>query len=48
MGSLRNFGGGQSYGPLMFGAIVASLPPTIVFILLKRQFLSGCAISRDK
>lgn len=48
LGSLRNIGGGQSYGPLMLGAIVASLPPTIVFILLQRQFLSGFAISRDK
>ena len=48
LGSLRNIGGGQSYGPLMLGAIVASLPPTIVFMLLQRQFLSGFAISRDK
>ena len=48
MGSLRNIGGGQSYWPLMLGTIVASLPPTIVFMLLQRQFLSGCAISRDK
>lgn len=32
----------------MLGEIVASLPPTIVFMLLQRQFLSGFAISRDK
>lgn len=48
LGSLRIIGGGQSYGPLMLGAIVASLPPTIVFMLLQCQFLSGFAISRDK
>ena len=48
LGALRNIGGGQSYGPLMLGAVIASLPPTIVFILLQRQFLSGFAISRDK
>lgn len=48
LGALRNIGGGQSYGPLMLGAVLASLPPTIVFILLQRQFLSGFAISRDK
>lgn len=48
LGALRNIGGGQSYGPLMLGAIIASLPPTIVFIALQRQFLSGFAISVEK
>jgi sn-glycerol 3-phosphate transport system permease protein len=48
LGALRNIGGGQSYGPLMLGAVIASLPPTIVFIALQRQFLSGFAISADK
>lgn len=37
-----------SYGPLMLGAVIASIPPVIVFILLQKQFMSGFAISRDK
>ncbi|MDZ4671920.1 MAG: carbohydrate ABC transporter permease [Phototrophicales bacterium] len=37
-----------SYGPLMLGAVIASLPPVIVFILLQKQFMSGFAITRDK
>lgn len=37
-----------SYGPLMLGAVVASLPPVIVFVLLQKQFMSGFAIARDK
>jgi sn-glycerol 3-phosphate transport system permease protein len=45
---LRNIGGGQSYGPLMLGAVIASIPPTLVFVLLQRQFLSGFSISAEK
>lgn len=48
LGALRNVGGGQSYGPLMLGAVIASIPPTLVFILLQRTFLKGFAISADK
>lgn len=36
------------YGALMVGAIIASLPPLIVFLAMQRQFMSGFAISRDK
>jgi sn-glycerol 3-phosphate transport system permease protein len=36
------------YGPLMLGAVVASIPPVLVFLLLQKQFMSGFAISRDK
>jgi sn-glycerol 3-phosphate transport system permease protein len=36
------------YGPLMLGAIIASLPPLIVFLAMQRQFMSGFAITRDK
>ena len=39
---------GLTYGPLMLAAVIASLPPVIVFILLQKQFMSGFAISRDK
>lgn len=36
------------YGPLMLGAVIASIPPAIVFILLQKQFMSGFQISTDK
>ncbi|MBE2270263.1 MAG: carbohydrate ABC transporter permease [Anaerolinea sp.] len=39
---------GISFGPLMMGAVIASLPPVIVFVLLQKQFMSGFALSRDK
>ncbi len=48
LGSLRNVDAGLTYGPLMLAAIIASLPPVVVFILLQKQFMSGFAITRDK
>jgi sn-glycerol 3-phosphate transport system permease protein len=36
------------YGPLTLAAVIASLPPLIVFVLLQKQFMSGFALSRDK
>ncbi|MBA3875199.1 MAG: carbohydrate ABC transporter permease [Anaerolineae bacterium] len=39
---------GDSYGPMMLGTVLASLPPLIVFIALQKQFLSGFALTRDK
>ncbi|PJF36726.1 MAG: glycerol-3-phosphate ABC transporter permease [Candidatus Thermofonsia Clade 1 bacterium] len=39
---------GLNYGPLMLGAVIASIPPVIVFILLQKQFMSGFALGRDK
>lgn len=43
-------GGDQAslFGPLMLGAVVASVPPLIVFLLLQKQFMSGFALSTDK
>jgi sn-glycerol 3-phosphate transport system permease protein len=38
----------QAYGPLMLGAVLASLPPLIVFLLLQKQFMKGFALTRDK
>lgn len=37
-----------SFGPMMLGAFIASIPPVIVFILLQKQFMSGFAVTRDK
>ncbi|NPV67584.1 MAG: carbohydrate ABC transporter permease [Anaerolineae bacterium] len=48
LGSLRNVDAGLTYGPLMLAAVIASLPPVIIFILLQKPFMSGFAITRDK
>lgn len=48
---LRTLIGGDAalvFGPIMLGAVIASIPPILVFILLQKQFMSGFAISRDK
>ncbi len=37
-----------AYGPLMLGAVIASIPPVIVFIILQKQFMSGFQITTDK
>lgn len=37
-----------SFGPLMLAAVIASIPPLVVFLLLQKQFMSGFALSRDK
>lgn len=41
-------GAQTDYGVVMAGAVIASIPPLIVFILLQRQFMSGFALTRDK
>lgn len=48
LGTLQNVSGGQTYGPLMLGAVLASIPPTLVFVLLQRTFLKGFAITAGK
>lgn len=48
---LRTLIGGDAalvFGPLMMGAVIASIPPIVVFILLQKQFMSGFQLSRDK
>ncbi len=39
---------GDSFGPLMLGAVLASIPPLVVFLALQKQFMSGFALTRDK
>lgn len=46
--SLLNLDSSASYGPMMLGAIIASIPPLVVFIALQKPFMSGLALSRDK
>lgn len=46
--TLLTSGNALTFGPMMLGAVLASIPPLIVFILLQKQFMSGFALSRDK
>jgi sn-glycerol 3-phosphate transport system permease protein len=48
LGGLRNADQGQAYGPLMLGALLASIPPILVFLVLQKPFMRGMAIGRDK
>ncbi|MGH8794880.1 MAG: carbohydrate ABC transporter permease [Stackebrandtia sp.] len=48
LASLQQAGEGQSYGPLMLGAVIASIPPILVFLLLQKPFMKGFAMTRDK
>ena len=41
-------GAQTDYGVVMAAAVIASLPPLLVFVLLQRQFMSGFALTRDK
>lgn len=36
------------FGPMMMGAVIASIPPLVIFLLLQKQFMSGFALTRDK
>ncbi len=48
IGTLRAGEAALQYGPLMLGAVFASLPPVIIFILLQKQFMSGFTLTREK
>ncbi len=48
MQTLLNVGGSLTFGPLMLAAIIASIPPAIVFIAMQKPFMSGFVISQDK
>lgn len=48
---LRTLIGGDAalvFGPMMLGAVIASIPPVLMFVLLQKQFMSGFQLSRDK
>ena len=45
---LRSTDTGLTFGPLMMGALIASIPPAIVFIALQKPFMSGFALTADK
>jgi sn-glycerol 3-phosphate transport system permease protein len=46
--TLTNIDGSLTYGPLMLAAILASIPPAIVFILMQKPFMSGFAVGQNK
>jgi sn-glycerol 3-phosphate transport system permease protein len=46
--TLRAGDSALQYGPLMLGAVLASLPPLIVFLLLQKQFMSGFQLNIEK
>ena len=46
--TLTNIDGALTYGPLMLAAIIASIPPAIVFLLMQKRFMSGFAIGQEK
>ncbi len=45
---LTNIDGALTYGPLMLAAIIASIPPAVVFLLMQKPFMSGFAIGQNK
>jgi sn-glycerol 3-phosphate transport system permease protein len=46
--TLTNIEGALTYGPLMLAAIIASIPPAFVFLLMQKPFMSGFALGQDK
>lgn len=48
MQTLLNFGSALTFGPLMLAAIIASIPPALVFVAMQKPFMSGFVISQDK
>jgi sn-glycerol 3-phosphate transport system permease protein len=48
LATLQQAGEGQLYGPLLLGALIASLPPVLVFLALQKPFMAGMSINPDK
>lgn len=46
--TLTNIDGSLNFGPLMLAAVMASIPPAFVFVLMQKPFMSGFAIGQDK
>jgi sn-glycerol 3-phosphate transport system permease protein len=46
--TLTNIDGALTFGPLMLAAIIASIPPAIIFIMMQKPFMSGFAIGQNK
>ena len=46
--TLTNIDGSLTFGPLMLAAVIASIPPAIVFVLMQKPFMNGFAIGQNK
>ena len=46
--TLTNIDGSLNYGPLMLAAVIASIPPAMVFMAMQKPFMSGFSIGQDK
>lgn len=46
--TLTNIDGALTYGPLMLSAIIASIPPALIFLVMQKPFMSGFALGQDK
>jgi sn-glycerol 3-phosphate transport system permease protein len=46
--TLTNIDGSLTFGPLMLAAVIASIPPAVVFIFMQKPFMSGFAIGQEK
>lgn len=46
--TLTNIDGSLIYGPLMLAAIIAVIPPAIIFVLMQKPFMSAFAVGQDK
>ncbi|GAB4574817.1 MAG: carbohydrate ABC transporter permease [Anaerolineae bacterium] len=45
---LMSVGAQTDFGPVMAGAVVATIPSLIVFVALQKQFMAGFALTREK
>ena len=45
---LMTVGAQTDFGPVMAGAVVATIPSLLVFVALQRQFMNGFALTREK
>jgi sn-glycerol 3-phosphate transport system permease protein len=46
--TLTDVDGSLNYGPLVLAALIASIPPSIVFVVMQKPFMSGFAVGQNK
>jgi len=46
--TLTDVDGSLNYGPLVLAALIASIPPAIVFVVMQKPFMSGFAVGQNK
>ena len=45
---LQSIDVGLTFGPLMLAALITSIPPIVVSVVLQKPFMSGFALTADK